>query len=207
MSYPPDPQAPYGGNPYAQPQQPQQPGAQPGYGYPQQPAPQPGYGYPPPPGSGVPGMPQRMQGQVVTARVLMFVSGSLWAVLGIVMLIVGLAAEDAVGDLPGLEGGAALGMALIVFLIFGGLGALHIVPAAMFGKGGSGTRITAIIASSLNSLFAVLALLGALGSMGNGEAGAGGQFFVALLWAATAVVTVVFLSMRQAGTWFNRPRY
>ncbi|MEZ0065383.1 putative RDD family membrane protein YckC [Streptacidiphilus sp. MAP12-20] len=51
MSYPPDPNNPYGQpqqpNPYGQqpPQQPQQP--QPGYGYPQQPQqPQPGYGYP-----------------------------------------------------------------------------------------------------------------------------------------------------------------
>ncbi|WP_377270918.1 RDD family protein [Peterkaempfera sp. SMS 1(5)a] len=55
MSYPPDPNNPYGQQPgYGQqPQQPQQPGygypqqQQPGYGYPQQ---QPGYGYPQQPG-------------------------------------------------------------------------------------------------------------------------------------------------------------
>jgi uncharacterized RDD family membrane protein YckC len=56
MSYPPDPNNPYGQpqqpNPYGQPQQPnpygqQPPQPQPGYGYPQQPPqPQPGYGYP-----------------------------------------------------------------------------------------------------------------------------------------------------------------
>jgi len=58
MSYPPDPNNPYGQqppqqpNPYGQqpPQQPnpygQQPPQQPGYGYPQQPPQQPGYGYP-----------------------------------------------------------------------------------------------------------------------------------------------------------------
>jgi len=81
MSYPPDPNNPYGQqppNPYGQqPQQPgygQQPPQQPGYGYPQQP-PQPGYGQQPPqqPGYGypqqppapdqVPGYPQAPYGQ------------------------------------------------------------------------------------------------------------------------------------------------
>ncbi|MEZ0092170.1 RDD family protein [Streptacidiphilus sp. EB129] len=45
MSYPPDPN-----NPYGQPQQP----AQPGYGYPQQPPAQPQYGYPQQPPAGAP---------------------------------------------------------------------------------------------------------------------------------------------------------
>ncbi|AUG77679.1 RDD family protein [Kitasatospora sp. MMS16-BH015] len=62
MSYPPDPNNPYGQQPPQAPQQPgygypQQPPAQPGYGYPQQGAPQPGYGAPQP-GYGYPQQPQ-----------------------------------------------------------------------------------------------------------------------------------------------------
>ncbi|MEV6978930.1 RDD family protein [Kitasatospora sp. NPDC093806] len=64
MTYPPDPN-----NPYGQPQQPQQPGygypqqAPPaaGYGYPQQAPQQPGYGVPQQPGYGYPQMPGTIQ--------------------------------------------------------------------------------------------------------------------------------------------------
>ncbi|MGW6914970.1 RDD family protein [Kitasatospora sp. NPDC054939] len=59
MSYPPDPNNPYGQQPgYGQPQQPAY-GQQPGYGYPQQAAPAPGYGYPQQaaPGYGIPHQP------------------------------------------------------------------------------------------------------------------------------------------------------
>ena len=44
------------------------------------------------------------------------------------------------------------GIGLVFFLLLGGLAALHIVPASMFGKGGTGTRVTAIIAASINAL-------------------------------------------------------
>lgn len=204
MSYPPQPgQSP--NNPYSAPQQgapygyPQQGGGQPGYGYPA------GGGMPAYPGGGPMQPPVSMPGQVVTARVLLFIAGSLWALSAVLILILGLAANDALDDIPGVgaAGGAALGVALIFFLVFGGLAALHIVPASMFGKGRSGTRITGIIAASVNALLPLLSLLGQMAN----DTAAGGSIFAALLWLATAVLTIVFLSVSAAGQWFNRPQY
>lgn len=198
MSYPSDPGNPYAGGPYGQ---------QPGYGYPQQPATQPGYGYPQYPVGGVPGMPPRMQGQVVTARVLLFVAGSIWLLVAILMLVGGFAAHGMLEDVPGMNGGQALGVALLLFLLFAGVAALHLVPASLFGRGGTGTRVTAIIGSSLNSLLALLYLFASIAMLSEDEEGAGGLLFLSLLWAGTAVLTVLFLAMRQAGEWFRRPRY
>ncbi|MCX2971499.1 MULTISPECIES: hypothetical protein [Streptomyces] len=193
-------------NPYGQPPPQGQPAGQQQYGYPQQPPAQPGYGYPqqaayPQPGM-APAQPQGMPGQVVTARVLLFIAGSVWTLLGLLMLILGVAAEGATDDIPGLgdAGDFLAGAAIIMFLLFLGFGALHIVPASMFGKGGTGTRVTAIIAASLNALIALLALLSAFSSEG-------GNPILALLWVATAVLTIVFCAMGQASAWFNRPRY
>lgn len=212
MSYPPDPKNPYGADPYGQ----QQPGygyppqapAQPAYGYPQaQPEAAYGYGYPQYPGAGPGVVAQRMQGQVITARVLLFVAGSIWALLAVGALIGGIAAKGVLSEVPGVDGDAALGVALIGFLVLAGLGALHIVPASMFGRGGTGVRVTAIISSSLNALFGVFYVIASLAMMGEDEDGAAGLFLISLLWAATAILTVLFCSMRQAGQWFNRPRY
>ncbi|WP_326688473.1 MULTISPECIES: hypothetical protein [unclassified Streptomyces] len=207
MSYPPPPgQNP--NNPYAAPQQ----GAP--YGYPQQ-SPPPQYGYPQQggmpayPGAAYPGGPMArsvsMPGQLITARVLLFFAGSLWGLFSLFPLIGGLAAGSMLNDLPGVGSadGAAVGIGLLFFLLLGGLAALHIVPAAMFGKGGIGTRVTAIIAASINAL---CPLLGVLGALGSGDA-AVGQVFAGLLWLATAVLTIVFCSLNTASQWFNRPRH
>ncbi|MDK1472774.1 hypothetical protein QNO07_04910 [Streptomyces sp. 549] len=227
MSYP-DPHHPYGGQPPPQGPPPQQ---QPPYGYPQQPG---GYGYPQqqsggyghpqqngfqqpggypqqggyphqqpgPPPYGHPGHPPgawgTMPGQVVTARVLLFVAGSIWTLLALISLVVGLTAQRISADLPGGMGDLAAGLAVLFFLLLGGMGALHIVPASMFGKGRTGTRITAIIAASVNALVATLALFG-----GEGDTNP----VLALLWLATAIVTIVFCSLRPASEWFNRPTY
>ncbi len=161
----------------------QQPGYnQPGYGYPG--------GVPPYPGGPGAGMQPTvsMPGQVVTARVLLFVAGALWALLAVLIFFVGLVANDAVNDIPGVDaaGGAALGVAFFGLLIFGGLAALHIVPASMFGKGRIGTRVTAIIAASVNALLPLLGCFGALGSAVGGE-DAASIFFWYILWLATAV--------------------
>ncbi|MFG2195220.1 hypothetical protein [Streptomyces sp. NPDC048639] len=228
MSYP-DPNNPYGGQPQGQPYggqpqgqpqgqpyggQPQgqpyggQPQGQP-YGYPQQQQPSPpGYAYPQGhqgapyaayPG-GVPGVPGSMPGQVVAARVLLFIAGALWAFTAVIVLIFGISAGNMGDDLPVSDfGRVAAGAAIILFLVFGGLAALHLTPASMFGKGRGGTRITAIIAASVNSLISVLAFLSAVAN--------GGNPVLALLWAATAIVTLVFCCLRQAGEWFNRPQY
>lgn len=195
MSYPPDPN-----NPYVQPQQ----GA---YGYPQQAPTQPAYGYPQYGAGPVPGMPQRMQGQVITARVLLFVAGGIWVLVSLMALIAGFAARSVFADVPGTDGGVALGVALLLFLLFAGMAALHIVPASMFGKGGTGSRVTAIIGASLNGVLALIYVFASLAMMGEGDDDAGGLFFLSLVWASTAILTVVFCSLRQAGEWFNRPRY
>lgn len=219
MSYPPDPNNPYGaapsGDPYGQkqpgygypPTAPGGPGGGPmqaGYGYPQQqPQQAPGYGYPQqayPAGGGM-GVPQGMPAQATTARVLLFVAGSLWGLMGILMLIFALAAQSVMEEMDIADSGEAVGVGLLLFLLFGGLAALHIVPASLFGKGGTGARVTGIIASSLNSVVALLALIGGA-SDGNG-----GGVVISILWTATAVVTVIFLSMGPTGAWFNRPRY
>ncbi|MDJ1135984.1 DUF3824 domain-containing protein [Streptomyces iconiensis] len=207
MSYPPPPgQDP--NNPYAAPPQ-----GQPGYGYPQQAPPQPMYGYPQQ--GGIPGYPggpmppnvARMPGAVITARVLLFVAGSLWALAGVIGLIGFLAAADGLNEVPGLDGasGGAAGVGVIFFLILGGLAALHIVPASMFGKGAAGTRITAIIAASLNSLVPLLGFLG-VASSSNDVYGPGAMLLY-VLWLATAILTIIFCSLSAAGQWFNRPRF
>lgn len=213
MSYPPPPgQDP--NNPYAAPPQ----GGQPGYGYPQQGPPQQAYGYPQQSGypqqGGIPAFPggpmqpnvARMPGPVITARVLLFVAGSLWGLFAVIMLIGFLAASDAVNDVPGLDGvsGGAAGVGVIFFLVFGGLAALHIVPASMFGKGRAGTRITAIIAASINSLLPLLGFVGAASS--NSDAAPGGAFLY-ILWLATAILTIVFCALGASGQWFNRHQY
>lgn len=211
MSYPPpphhDPNNPRNTskpeNPYAQPPQ-----GGPGYGYPQQGSP-PAYGYPQQPGgyADYPGgrvpMTTGMPGQVLAARVLLFVAGGLWALLAVTALIAGFAANDIMDDIPVADGagGAAAGIGFVVFLIAGGISALHLVPASMFGKGGTGTRVTAIIAASLNALLPVLGLLGLAAQQ------EGGNPVLPVLWAGTAVVTLVFCSLRPAGEWFNRPRH
>ncbi|OEV03565.1 hypothetical protein [Streptomyces oceani] len=205
MSYPP----PGPNNPYAQSPPPGAP--PPGYAQQGPPPGPPGgypggaynYGYPQAPHPGGLWMPERMPGTVITARVLLFVAGALWGLCALFILIVGAALNDVAGELPMADGGGdvALGGALIMFVIFGGLAALHIVPASMFGRGTQGTRVTAIIAASVNALMPCLGFF-ALASEDNL-----GNPITLLLWAATAILTIVFCSLAQAGQWFNRPRY
>lgn len=197
-------QQPYGQDPYAQ-QQPYGPDpyAQQPYGQQAPYGQQPGYGYPP---QGPPyGMPQRMPGQVIAARVLLFVCGGLWVVCALLMLLVAIMTDDLNSeDLAGVED-AAIAVALIFFVISAGLAALHIVPAALFGKGRTATRVVAIVAASLNSLIAVLAMLTWLGSL-NQDGSGGGSPALGVIWVATAIVTLVFCGGSQANQWFKRPQ-
>ena len=189
-------QQPYGQDPYAQ----QSYGQQAAYGQ------QPGYGYPPQ-GPSPYGMPQptRMPGLVIAARVLLFVCGGLWVVCALLMLLVAIAAGDLDNeDLAGLED-AAVALALVFFVVSVGLAALHIVPAALFGKGRTATRVVAIVAASINSLIAVLALLSWLGSINENGSG-GGNPALGVIWLATAIVTLVFCGGSQANQWFKRPQ-
>ncbi|MBB1255701.1 hypothetical protein [Streptomyces alkaliterrae] len=202
MSYPND-NNPYGAPPPGQPQQPygQPPAGQPQqpYGYPQQP-----YGQQPP---GYPGAtpPPAMPGQVVTARVLMFVAGGLLVLGAVAMFILALVAPNLSdrdlreSGLQELGRGGLTVFAVILFVVFAGLAVFHILTAAKFGKGRSGTRVAAIIATSLNCLLAVFSLVTSFAG--------GGAPIVGLLWTASCVVTLVFLSMAPAAQWFNRPQY
>ncbi|MFE0761308.1 hypothetical protein [Streptomyces smyrnaeus] len=217
MSYPPPPgQNP--NNPYAAPPQ-GAPGAAP-YGYPQQGVGQPGYGgYP----GGMPAYPGgpgghmqpivKMPGQVITARVLLFFAGALWTLTAAGMLIAALSASGGSVVLPGGVGpgaGSAMGVLLLVFLLYGGMAAVHIVPACLFGRGRSGTRITAIVAGSLNSLMPVIGFIAYLSSdtvdSSDGAEAVGAAFFY-VLYLAITVLTVIFCSGGAAGRWFNRPQH
>lgn len=225
MSYPPDPHhpygsspggAPYGAGPYQQQppppayqQPPQAPPQPPPYGYP------PGAGYPPQPGYGTqpyhpvaPWMPMpqqpRMPGDLVTARVLLFIAGALWALLSVIMLITGISYENSHDDLMFAEnsGDAALAIGVGFFVIGGGLAALHITAASLFGRGAQGTRTMALVASSLNTAVAGYGLI----QYGNNETTLDSPA-VLIFWLGTAVLTLIFCSKAQAGAWFNRPRY
>ncbi|MBU7596797.1 hypothetical protein JGS22_003870 [Streptomyces sp. P38-E01] len=198
--YGPPHQDPYGAPPaYGQPQA-QSPYGQQPYG--QQPYGPPGHAYPP----HGPMAPASMPGMVITARVLLFVAGGLWAILALFMIGFALLAGDidAEEEFKDLADVAA-GIGLLFFVIFGGLAALHIVPASLFGKGGTATRVVAIVAASINGLVALLSLAGSL-TDGGSTANSPGSPLISLVWLATAVVTLVFCSGPQASQWFNRPK-
>lgn len=208
MSYP-NPNNPYGPPPGGPP--PGGPPPQGGpYGYPQQPPPpQAGYGYSYPPQGGYPGgpggpmVPMNMPGTVVTARVLLFVAGSLWVILAILMFVLAAGSQNLKDeDVPEIADFAdvASGIGVVFGVVFGVLAALHIVSASMFGKGAGGVRALAIVAASLNSLLALLSLLSSLTAEG-------GNPVLPVLWAGTAILTIVFCANGQASQWFNRPRY
>lgn len=162
---------------------------------------QPGYGYPPP---GFPGGPMpraQMPGLVIAARVLLFVAGAMWTLLAVLMLCIAVVAEDLTSeDVPGFSDlqAAAVGVLVLFGLVALGLAALHIVPAALFGKGGTPTRVVAILAASVNSLVGLLTLLGTLSN--------GDNPILTMLWLTTGVLTIIFCAVPQAGQWFHRPR-
>ncbi|MBW1596606.1 hypothetical protein [Streptomyces sp. JJ38] len=184
-------------NPYGQP---------PPYGYPQPPQPGPtGPGYPQYPGGPGGMMPMRMSmpGLVVTARVLLFVAGGLWALSMVFGLIMMLAAADIEDDPDFVVAESDVVVFGVVVLLVGvALAALHIVSASMFGKGRTGVRVMGIITASLNLIIGGFSLIGSLA-----QTGAPGGILITLLWVITALLTVIFLSLRPAGEWFNRPQH
>ncbi|MBD0690509.1 hypothetical protein [Streptomyces sp. CBMA123] len=206
MSYPPDPNNPYGQQPpapsYGYPQQPPQ--AAPGYGYPQQAPPTvPGYGY-------APAVPQTMPGLVTTARVLLFIVGGVQAILAIVYLLIGAAAKDVTSTAAKASssddpftaiGDAAAGVLIVVAVLFGLFAALSITLGAKFGKGGNNVRITTIVYGSLGGLVGLLILLGAV------TAGTAMGFVMAGLWLAISIIWITAMCVQDGVNWFNRPRY
>ncbi|WP_030241479.1 hypothetical protein [Streptomyces sp. NRRL S-350] len=202
MSYPPDPNNPYG-----------QPPAAPGYGYPQQAPPPPaGYGYPQaaPAYGYAPAVPPSMPGLVTTARVLLFIVGGVQAILAIIYVIIGAAAKDATNTLSRTTssdnpftamGNAAAGVLIVVAVLFGLFAALSITLGAKFGKGGNTVRVITIVYGSLGALVGLLILLGAI------SGGTAVGLVMAFLWLAISVIWITAMCVRDGVSWFNRPRY
>ncbi|MFJ8626858.1 hypothetical protein ACIRD3_29020 [Kitasatospora sp. NPDC093550] len=201
MSYPPDPNNPYG-----------QPPAAPGYGYPQQaPPPAPGYGYPQaaPAYGYAPAVPQSMPGLVTTARVLLFIVGGVQTILAIIYLVIGAAAKDATNTIKHTTsdnpftamGDAAASVIIIIAVLFGLFAALSITLGAKFGKGGNSVRVTTIVYGSLGALVGLLILLGAI------SAGTAVGLVMAFLWLAISIIWITAMCVRDGVNWFNRPRY
>ncbi|MFI2606992.1 hypothetical protein [Kitasatospora sp. NPDC018619] len=207
MSYPPDPNNPYGQPPaapgYGYPQQ-APPQAAPGYGYPQQ-APAYGqYGYPP-----VAAPPQSMPGLMVTARVLLFIVGGTQVLAALFCLIGAAAAKDVVSNSNTSDegllaiGNAAAGVAAVIGVVFALAAALSITLGVKFGKGGNSVRIVTIVYGSIGGLLGLLGLLGSFGA----EKGQAANLVVALLWVAISVIWITAVCTRDGVNWFNRPRY
>ncbi|MEU9080590.1 hypothetical protein [Kitasatospora sp. NPDC048538] len=206
MSYPPDPNNPYGQPPQA-----------PGYGYPQQAPPAAAYGYPQAaPGYGAPGygyppaVPQSMPGLVVTTRVLLFVIGAVQIIGAGVYLIAAAAAKEVTNRAQQIDGSdpfngfgnAAAGVLVVIGVVCALFAAFSITLGAKFGKGGPAVRVTTLVYGALGAL---LGLLGLLGTFAN-KANPVGLVFV-LMWLAVSIIMIVSMSVKDGVAWFSRPRY
>ncbi|MQS12606.1 hypothetical protein F7Q99_09980 [Streptomyces kaniharaensis] len=201
MSYPPDPNNPYGQPP------------QPGYGYPQQAPPAAGYGYPQaaPVYGYAPAVPQTMPGLVVTTRVLLFIIGAVQIIGAGVILIASAVtktvtkqAHDSYESDPfGGFGNAATSVLVVVGIVALLFAVFSITLGVKFGQGGPAVRITALVYGSLGALWGLLMFLG---SFANNVNPAPGLVF-ALMWLAVSIVMIVGMSTRDGVAWFARPRY
>ncbi|MBD0690510.1 hypothetical protein [Streptomyces sp. CBMA123] len=205
MSYPPDPNNPYGQQPpapgYGYPQQPPQ--AAPGYGYPQ-PAPSP-YGY-------APAAPQTMPGLVLTARVLLFVVGGVQVILTGILLLAAAGAkkvanEHTTSSDTAVFGNAAASVLMVVGVVYLLAAVLSLTLGAKFGKGGNATRITTIVYGSIATLLGIAVLISGITGASTMGAGAGFGVVVGALWIAISIIWVVAMCTRDGVNWFNRPRY
>ncbi|BBC36043.1 hypothetical protein SGFS_073370 [Streptomyces graminofaciens] len=195
-------------NPYGPPPQ-QQPPA-PGYGYPQQTPPQqPGYGYPtaPPVSQGYGGYPDgpvAIPGGVKGARIMLYVLGAFQVIGGVALMVASAWFADYISDSANADGSLSsedtdtiANFGAGVFIAFGvvalGFAAWGILTATKFSTGGNGIRISAIVYASFVTAFSVVSLISA-------------NVF-ALISLALGILIIVFCSKRDAGQWFNRPRY
>ncbi|MEE1784344.1 hypothetical protein PUR71_15760 [Streptomyces sp. SP17BM10] len=211
MSYPPDPN-----NPYGQPQQPgygypQQAPPAAGYGYPQQAA-QPMYGYPP-------AAPQRMSmpGLMVTARVFLFIIGAVQVIITAVLLLGAggakkVANEHTTGSETAIFGNAAASILLVIGVVYLLAAVLSITLGVKFGSGGPATRITTIVYGSVAVLLGLGVLIssitgGANSQVAGAAAGAGLGVAIGVLWIAISVLWIAAVTTRDGVAWFNRPRY
>ncbi|MDX2708217.1 hypothetical protein PV350_36025 [Streptomyces sp. PA03-6a] len=198
MSHPPGPGDPYGRQPPQQPYgYPQQPPAQPGYGYPTQPQPQAQspYGYPQQPQphapfAAYPGGPEVMPSSARTARAMLFVLGGL-QILGGLLLLLGAAALKSVDDTDELT--MPIGLVYVMGVLFLAFAVLSIGMGAKYRTGGNGTRIGSI----------VIGVLVALSSVATMISGA----FLLLAPLALSVLLIVFAAKAETAAWFKRPQY
>ncbi|MBT2402374.1 MULTISPECIES: hypothetical protein [unclassified Streptomyces] len=212
-----DPNNPYGqqqGQPgYGYPQQaPQGVPPQGGYAYPQQQAPQ---GYPAYPGGpgGFPGAQMPMPGGVSAARVILFILGSLQALGGVGLVIMGAffasifadSSSSTASDAGALAGGAfvVLGIVMLAFALW------PILTAAKLGKGRGGVRVSGIIFGSLQALFAGISLLANLAASSSDQAPP--AVVISLIFTAISLALgiwiIVGLANSAAGAYFRRPQY
>ncbi|MFE7532400.1 hypothetical protein ACFU7Y_42905 [Kitasatospora sp. NPDC057542] len=207
MSYPPDPNNPYG-----------QPPAAPGYGYPQQaPPPAAAYGYPQaaPAYGYAPVAPPSMPGLVMTARVLLFVIGGVQIIITGILLIAAagtktVANQHSTDSDTAIFGNAAAGILLVFGIVYLLASVLSITLGVKFGKGGPATRITTIVYASVFLLLGLLVTVSAITGAGQTQGTAAGSGFgvvVGLLWIAICVLWIVAMATRDGVNWFNRPRY
>ncbi|MFD7902868.1 hypothetical protein ACFV4G_11535 [Kitasatospora sp. NPDC059747] len=211
MSYPPDPN-----NPYGQPQQP-------GYGYPQQAPPAAGYGYPQPAAQPVygypPVAPQRMSmpGLMVTARVFLFIIGAVQVFITAGLLIGAAGAkkvanEHTTGSDTAIFGNAAASVLLVIGVVYLLAAVLSITLGVKFGSGGPATRITTIVYGAIALLLGLGVLVssitgGANSQVAGAAAGAGVGVGIGVLWIAICVLWIAAVTTRDGVAWFNRPRY
>ncbi|MFW6694640.1 hypothetical protein [Streptomyces sp. MAR4 CNX-425] len=178
-------QAPY--PPQQAPQQAQQP-----YGYPQYPgAGQPYPAYPGGPGPyGAVDHPTSIPGKATAARIMMFISGGLQALLSILLLI-GVAADpDAIED--GFSEGSGVDVPAGAVAAVAGLylvhAALGIALASLFGKGRRAVRVCTFVWLSFLILFGVLGLP------------------IGIIWITLGIISIVMVAGSDSGRWFSRPR-
>ncbi|MFD3330846.1 hypothetical protein [Streptomyces sp. NPDC058701] len=212
-------------NPYGE--QPQAPQGQPGYGYPPQ-AP-PGYAYPPqaPPGgyahppqqgypggpAGYPGAHMEMPGGAKGARVILFVLGSLQALLGLVVLLGGAlfasalmgSSSSSAGDVGAIAGGVLV----IAGILCIGLALWPFLTAVKMGKGRSGVRISGIIYGSVQAFFGGLSVIFNLAALGSDrhEAVGAGIFSLVMALISLGLGVWVIVGLAKAGDYFRRPRF
>ncbi|MFJ9693593.1 hypothetical protein [Kitasatospora sp. NPDC101183] len=217
MSYPPDPNNPYG-PPQPQPQgygyPQQQPQPQPAaYGYPQQPQ-QAAYGYPQAAGYGYPpvAQPQSMPGLVMTTRVLLFVIGGV-QVLIMGALFIGAAGAKSVANQHSSSstttafGNMAAGILLVFAVLYLLAAILSITLGVKFGSGGPATRVTTIVYASIFLLIGAFVMISGIAGSSQTPGSAGFGIVFGGLWCGICILWIVAMSTRDGVAWFNRPRY
>jgi len=156
----------------------------------------------------------RRSGWVTTAAVVLFVVGTLSALVGLIFLILGLAGGSAFTDLmagqPGMPedvdidamSGVMTAAMVVIGVIILAWAAAHVAAGVGILAGKGWARVTGMVVSILGFLVTLLALVGTLASMGAASSvmndpefieEAGGAYSAGELMTATIITTVVFI--------------